>query len=145
MPSGARWTTRISGRVSRPAPPPLPDVVSLDLPVPGKRERQRAIRELVARQQVTSQEELAEELRRRGFAVTQATVSRDIHELGLVKMTRGDRHVYISPADFGPPLPPPAVAAPPAANPSDERLARLVRDIPVQVGRSGLTLLLIGA
>ena len=35
--------------------------------------------------------ELAERLRERGFAVTQATVSRDIAELGLVKVARGER------------------------------------------------------
>ena len=99
-----------------------------------KRDRQRIIRELVARQAVTSQEELAEQLRARGFAVTQATVSRDVAELGLVKVTRGDRHVYVSPADLATPAPP-----------SDVHLRRIVADIPVRVGRSGLTLLLIGA
>ncbi len=36
-------------------------------------------------------------LRERGFAVTQATVSRDIADLGLVKAPRGDRHVYVTP------------------------------------------------
>ena len=100
----------------------------------AKRERQRAIAELVARQSVTSQGDLAEQLRDRGFPVTQATVSRDIAELGLVKVTRGNRHVYVSPADL---------AAPPA--PTDEHLRRIVNDIPVRVGRSGLSLLLIGA
>jgi transcriptional regulator of arginine metabolism len=104
---------------------------------PGaKRERQRAIRELVARQMVTSQGDLAEQLRSRGFPVTQATVSRDIAELGLVKITRGDRHVYVSPADLAVPIPVP---------PSDQHLRRIVRDIPVEVGRSGLILLLVGA
>ena len=46
--------------------------------------------------QVGSQEELVDLLGARGFAVTQATVSRDIAELGLVKVARGDRHVYVS-------------------------------------------------
>ena len=99
----------------------------------AKRERQRAIRELVARQSMASQGELAEQLRGRGFDVTQATVSRDIAELGLIKVARGSRHVYVSPADL---------AAPPTL--SDEHLQRIVADIPVQVGRSGLILLLIG-
>lgn len=99
----------------------------------AKRERQRAIRELVTRQSVTSQGELAVELRERGFDVTQATVSRDIAELGLVKVARGDRHVYVSSADL---------AAPPAH--SDDRLRRIVAEIPVQIGRSGLILLLVG-
>ncbi|MGA3160642.1 MAG: ArgR family transcriptional regulator [Terracidiphilus sp.] len=47
--------------------------------------RHNAIRELVAESQVTSQDELRRKLRRRGFAVTQATLSRDIHELLLSK------------------------------------------------------------
>ena len=47
--------------------------------------RHNAIRELVAHALVTNQDELRRKLRRRGFAVTQATLSRDIHELGLSK------------------------------------------------------------
>jgi transcriptional regulator of arginine metabolism len=47
--------------------------------------RHNAIRELVAHGQVASQDELRRKLRRRGFAVTQATLSRDIHELRLSK------------------------------------------------------------
>jgi len=47
--------------------------------------RHNAIRELVAQSQVTSQDVLRRKLRRRGFAVTQATLSRDIHELRLSK------------------------------------------------------------
>jgi transcriptional regulator of arginine metabolism len=107
---------------------------------PGtKRDRQRAIRELVARYDVASQGELAEQLRGRGFEVTQATVSRDIAELGLVKAARGDRHVYVSPEE----LAPAGAAAVPSR--SDDHLRRIVRDVPVQVGRSGLIVLLIGA
>jgi transcriptional regulator of arginine metabolism len=47
--------------------------------------RHNAIRELVADGQVANQDELRRKLRRRGFAVTQATLSRDIHELRLLK------------------------------------------------------------
>jgi transcriptional regulator of arginine metabolism len=47
--------------------------------------RHNAIRELVSLGQVANQDELRRKLRRRGFAVTQATLSRDIHELRLVK------------------------------------------------------------
>jgi transcriptional regulator of arginine metabolism len=47
--------------------------------------RHTAIRELVARSRVTNQDELRRKLRRRGFQVTQATLSRDIHELRLFK------------------------------------------------------------
>jgi len=100
-----------------------------------KRSRQRAIREIVAREPVTSQQELADRLAERGFAITQATVSRDITELGLVKIARGDRHVYVAPED---------IAAPPTPPVGDERLRRILSDIPVSVGRSGLILVLTG-
>jgi argininosuccinate synthase len=56
---------------------------------------QRAIRELVAATRSASQGDLAEPLRDRGFAVTQATVSRDIAELGLVKCP-GDRQCTLT-------------------------------------------------
>jgi transcriptional regulator of arginine metabolism len=47
--------------------------------------RHNAIRELVAQSMVANQDELRRKLRRRGFAVTQATLSRDIHELRISK------------------------------------------------------------
>lgn len=50
-----------------------------------KFQRHNAIRELVARSLVANQDELRRKLRRRGFEVTQATLSRDIHELRLSK------------------------------------------------------------
>jgi transcriptional regulator of arginine metabolism len=50
-----------------------------------KSRRLSAIRDLVERQAVHSQEELRQYLVTRGFDVTQATLSRDIKELGLVK------------------------------------------------------------
>jgi transcriptional regulator of arginine metabolism len=48
-----------------------------------------AIREVLASSSITSQDELRRKLRRRGFAVTQATLSRDIHALRLVKGPSG--------------------------------------------------------
>ncbi|GAC1335692.1 MAG: arginine repressor [Candidatus Dormibacteria bacterium] len=48
-----------------------------------KAHRQRAILELVRARPIHTQEELVQELRRQNHAVTQATVSRDIRELGL--------------------------------------------------------------
>jgi transcriptional regulator of arginine metabolism len=101
----------------------------------AKRDRQRAIREIIVRDPIGSQQELAERLVERGFAVTQATVSRDIAEMGIVKMPRGDRHLYVSSED---------VAAPPRTV-SDERLRRILQDIPVTVGRSGLIVLVTGS
>jgi transcriptional regulator of arginine metabolism len=50
-----------------------------------KDQRHNAIRELVGQGLVANQDELRRKLRRRGFAVTQATLSRDIHELKLSK------------------------------------------------------------
>ena len=50
-----------------------------------KFQRHNAIRELVAHALVANQDELRRKLRRRGFEVTQATLSRDIHELRLSK------------------------------------------------------------
>lgn len=99
-----------------------------------KRLRQRAIRQLVASRPVGSQRELVDALTESGFAVTQATVSRDITELGLLKVPRADGHAYVAPEDM---------AAPPAAA-SDERLRRILADVPVTVGRSGLILVLTG-
>ena len=48
--------------------------------------RQMAIVDIIAKQDVETQEELAEALRARGIQVTQATVSRDIKELRLLKV-----------------------------------------------------------
>jgi transcriptional regulator of arginine metabolism len=54
-----------------------------------KFQRHNAIRDLLASSMVTNQDELRRKLRRRGFAVTQATLSRDIHELRLSKGPSG--------------------------------------------------------
>lgn len=51
----------------------------------GKQARHSAIVELVREHRVASQDELRDLLVRRGFDVTQATVSRDVRELRLVK------------------------------------------------------------
>ena len=54
-----------------------------------KFQRHDAIRKLVAHALVANQDELRRKLRRRGFEVTQATLSRDIHELRLTKGPNG--------------------------------------------------------
>jgi transcriptional regulator of arginine metabolism len=108
-------------------------------PGAARRERQRAIRELIAAESIESQAEIAARLTSRGFAVTQGTVSRDVAELGLVKVVRGSRHVYVVPGAV------PGLAGPlPGEAPADTRLRRILADIPVTVGRSGLILVLIG-
>ncbi len=55
-----------------------------------KATRQRAILSLIATRPIHSQEELAHLLDQAGHEVTQATVSRDIRELGLVKVALRD-------------------------------------------------------
>ncbi len=52
----------------------------------SKRERQTAIMEVIREHRITSQEGLRELLMERGIDVTQATVSRDVRELRLVKV-----------------------------------------------------------
>jgi len=50
-----------------------------------KARRQSAILDAIQRQRVRSQEQLRRQLRAAGYDVTQATLSRDVRELGLVK------------------------------------------------------------
>ncbi len=106
-----------------------------------KRLRQRAIQQVIASRPVGSQRELVDALTAQGFDVTQATVSRDITELGLLKAPRRDGHVYVSPEDVA--ARPTAVPQPVPAR-TDERLRRILADVPVTVGRSGLILVLTG-
>ncbi len=62
--------------------------------------RHTKIKEFVDRQIVETQEELAESLRKDGIDVTQATVSRDIKELMLIKVPTGDgRYRYAFPPE----------------------------------------------
>lgn len=70
---------------------------------PDKAERQRAILELVRARPIRTQEELVAALRGLRLDVTQATVSRDIRELGLVRASDGAGMRYVaSPADVDP-------------------------------------------
>jgi len=65
-----------------------------------KSQRHRSIIEIVEKKLVETQEELANELRQRGYTVTQATVSRDIRELRLIKVaTRDNRYRYAIPGE----------------------------------------------
>ena len=60
--------------------------------------RREEILLIVQRTPVHSQDELLEELRKRGFRVTQPTLSRDLRELGLIKTPNG----YVSPGALAP-------------------------------------------
>ena len=52
--------------------------------------RRSKILEIISNNVIQTQEELAERLNREGFTVTQATVSRDIKQLNLIKIPAGD-------------------------------------------------------
>jgi transcriptional regulator of arginine metabolism len=135
----------MQGRTSTLARPDAEPPAGLE-PAAGagsKRERQRTIRELVTTEPIGSQQELADRLTARGFAVTQATVSRDIAELGLVKVPRAEGHVYVVPESLA--ATPGSTSAAPRPARSDERLRRILADIPVTIGRSGLILLVTGS
>lgn len=54
-----------------------------------KKARHNKILEIIAKQEIETQEELAGLLKKNGYDVTQATVSRDIRELKLTKMSAG--------------------------------------------------------
>ncbi len=61
----------------------------------NKRERLEVIKDLVVRFPIDTQEEIVEHLEKLGVHATQATVSRDIKELGIIKVPSPDRgYVY---------------------------------------------------
>ena len=66
-----------------------------------KQGRQAAIRELVAAHEVGSQEELRQLLVERGVDVTQATLSRDIRDLGLARVAVEGGVRYVLPGSLG--------------------------------------------
>lgn len=66
--------------------------------------RQKKILELINQYSIETQEELVQNLINSGFDVTQATVSRDIRELGITKMSingKKQRYVAVKGADTG--------------------------------------------
>ncbi|HEV8303593.1 MAG TPA: arginine repressor [Gemmatimonadales bacterium] len=67
-----------------------------------KTQRHAAILKIVRRDRVGSQEQLRELLVAEGFDVTQATLSRDIRELGLAKVSAPDGGSHYSPPAEGP-------------------------------------------
>lgn len=69
--------------------------VSSALRPAGKAERQLAIAELIRIRKVRTQDEIVAALHQRGLEVTQATVSRDIRELGLARVHDPDGLRYV--------------------------------------------------
>ncbi len=63
----------------------------------GREERQAAIREIVRIEPAQTQRDIVDLLSERGFVCTQATVSRDIAEMGLCKLPEG---VYVLAEDL---------------------------------------------
>lgn len=69
-----------------------------------KRERHEVVVDLINKYDIETQEELAAYLRQEGFEVTQATVSRDIRELKLSKISAGNgrqKYIILSNDDTG--------------------------------------------
>lgn len=68
---------------------------------PVRAQRRKLVAELIRGGAVASQEELVERLAAAGHPVTQATVSRDLDELGAVKVRRGGGLAYALPDQLG--------------------------------------------
>lgn len=68
-----------------------------------KSRRHFAIIEIIGQQRIETQTELSEILKQQGFKVTQATVSRDIKDLCLVKQPDSKGYRYVMPENIGTP------------------------------------------
>lgn len=60
----------------------------------NKRQRQDYLRGLISKEQIGTQDELLYWLQKAGIQVTQSTISRDIHEMGIVKVRGEDGYLY---------------------------------------------------
>jgi transcriptional regulator of arginine metabolism len=96
--------------------------MSAELYRPGM--RRQLIRELVANGAIHSQEQIVAELARKGVQVTQATVSRDLAALGVVRGVRGGAPVYLPSGGDLPRSHDPA---------AEQRLRRLLADLPLEI------------
>jgi transcriptional regulator of arginine metabolism len=61
----------------------------------NKQNRQFTIKQIITHQVISSQDELCQALEKAGFAVTQATLSRDMKELGIARVNTAAGHRYI--------------------------------------------------
>lgn len=93
-----------------------------------KQLRQQQIRYILEQRPIRTQHELAAALREHGFRATQATVSRDVAELGLVKLGRDGIPAYAVP-----------VRAEEEVS-GEDRLHKLLHDLPIEVREAGLLL-----
>ena len=62
----------------------------------SRRERLKAIKDIIKSKRISAQDELVSELKNRGYAVTQSTISRDLHELRLIKVRNHREEEYYS-------------------------------------------------
>ena len=89
-----------------------------------KNDRQKAILEIISAQNIETQEDLGTLLQQRGYKVTQATISRDIKELHLIKV-QAERGVY-------------KYAVNEASNVlNTERMVRIFREVVLNIKGSG--------
>jgi len=65
----------------------------------AKRSRHIAIKEILTTGHITTQAELKKKLQKKGFTVTQATLSRDLNELGVSRISEHTGHRYVYTAD----------------------------------------------
>jgi transcriptional regulator of arginine metabolism len=89
----------------------------------ARADRRELVRQLVASGRIHSQAQLVEELTGYGMAVTQATVSRDLAALGVVRGMRGGTPRYLLPDDV----------AERTEFDAGERLRRLLADLPLAI------------
>jgi transcriptional regulator of arginine metabolism len=61
----------------------------------NKQRRHFAIKQIIAQQVISNQDELCQALEKAGFRVTQATLSRDMKELGIARVHSADRVRYV--------------------------------------------------
>ena len=86
-----------------------------------KARRQMKVQEIISKEIIRTQEDLADKLHLSGFNVTQATVSRDIKEMGLIKVpSAGDDYRYAVPNEVHP-------------NNTQDRLKRVLRETVVSI------------
>ena len=93
-------------------------------------QRLRALADLIRNGALASQEEATERLKALGFAVTQATVSRDLDQLGAVKVKRGGALCYALPEQIG------------AADWGAGRLEKILKDWVVSIEAAGQMLVI---
>lgn len=96
----------------------------------GRSRRLRILADLIRGGTVASQEEATAKLKAAGFAVTQATVSRDLESLGAVKLKRGGVLTYSLPDQLG------------AGDWSTGRLERLMGEFVISIEAAGQMIIL---